>query len=649
MAEPPYPQALTVPYGVPMAADADIGQARRPEVTHITLVLPWGRSGGPAVVAAVLGIGQVIWYTIELLRGYFQQDDFALLYLGGSQPLSEILLRDYAGHLQPGAFVVCKLIARLAPLNWPVAVGVLVVLHAAAVLILWRLLVRLFGLRWAILVPFVLIAFSPPTFVMTTWWAYGLQMLPVQLALIGALYAHVCHLQEPSWKRIAQAVLWTAFGLAFWEKAVLIPAVLFGVTAALATGGLWARLVTVFSRFRWLWLGYVVLLTGYAIVHVLNTPSTFAKAITFHNVRTLIGYMIGDSLAPALFGGPWSGEWVGFRALASPDTWVLVVSWTAAIVMVLIGLWLGRVRATAAWVTLLGYIVVSILLITLTRLGPVLGPITGADRRYIADVQVIAVFLATLALLRPRIAVASTRTAAAASDTDAAAVEHGRRRARPTWAAAFSMDRLPLWVPVAGLAAVVFGTVLSITGGLAEHRNDSGRAYVDNVKAVMAAEPDLVLYDTTVNTSFMSPLFGDFTFVSKALLGLGLRFDESSPDLRMLDADGNPRKIGLVATVGSPVGPVEGCGYLLGEKVARIPLADTAEGTRMVARIGYYGREARDGAISTPHARIPVRFEAGLHEVSIVVDGPFDEVLVEADGPVCVGGVLVGLPLPHMN
>lgn len=612
-----------------MSADVEDEQTRPRDVVQITLVVPWGRAGAPALVAAVLAVAQLVWFTVELLRGYFWQDDFALLYLGGSRPLSQLLLWDYSGHLQPGMFVVCKVLDRVAPLNWPVAASLLVVLHAVAVVILWRLLVRLFGARWAILVPFVLITFSPPTFVMTMWWAYGMQLLPVQLALLGALYAHVANLQEPSRWRGVQSVLWTLFGLTFWEKAALIPVVLFGVTMALATGNLWQRLVSAVARVRWLWLGYLALLAGYSVLHASRTPTAGSSALTADNVRALVSYMLGDALAPALLGGPWSGDWVGFRSLASPQAWVLVVTWTVTAVVIVAGLWLSRWRAAAVWLTLAGYVVVSVVMVALTRLTTALGPIPGADRRYIADMQVVGVLLAALALLRPRI------EAAVAGATG-----------RPSWLPA---RRLPVWVPVVGLAAVVFGTSLSITGALPEQRHDAGRRFVTNVRAVSEQEPNLVLYDSAVSPDFMHMLFGDYTMSSRALFGLGLHYDQPTADLRMLDNTGTPRPIGLVETVQSAAGPVKDCGYLLGREVVRITLDDRAAKPRMVAVVGYYAQQAWDGLVTTPKAQIPVRFEAGLHNVYVVVDGPFDEVLVQAEGPVCVGEVRVGLPLPDAS
>src|SRR5215211_6450 len=366
---------------------------------------PWARVDRPAVVAAVLTVGLLLWFTVELLRGYFYQDDYVYLYLGGTAPLGELLLRDYNGHLQPGTFLLSWLLAHIAPLSWPVAVLPVIAMQAAALVLCWRLLGRLFDQRWAILVPFAMIAFSPLPFGLSLWWAYALQLLPVQLAMLGALHAHVAYLRQPSRWLAAQGMLFTLFGLAFWEKAALIPPLLFGLTLTLAGGGgFGARLVDIVRRHGRLWLGYLALLVGYAAVHLWRASIEQSHRPTGRELVVLIRDLVGDGLVPALFGGPWSGEWVGFRGLALQDGWVLGVTWTAAAVIVLVGLWLGRTRAVLAWLVLGAYLAVSVLLVGFGRLGHEWRTIIGTDPRYIADAVPVAVLCAALALLRPRTA-----------------------------------------------------------------------------------------------------------------------------------------------------------------------------------------------------------------------------------------------------
>jgi len=606
------------------------------------------------MVAAALGAGELLWFAVELLRGYFWQDDFVFLHLGGTVPLGELLLRGYNGHLQPGAFLLSWLVSHLAPLSWPAAVLPMLLMHGAALVLFWLLMVRLFGERMAIVVPFVAVAFSPLTFGLSMWWAYALQLLPVQLALFGALYGHLAYLQStrsrPRAVLAVVAALFTAFGLAFGEKAVLIPFVLLGVTLALTPGGAGGRVVAVLRRHGGLWLAYLVLLAGYVSVHLWRAPLADSAVPRLRDILSLVRSMIGDGLLPALFGGPWSGDWVGFRGLAPPQTAVLAITWTLFAIVVLLGLWLGRARAAFAWLTLGGYLAVSVLLVASARLGP-WGAIIGTDPRYVADSLPVAVVCAALALLRPRTDLrapvpAGTRAAPVSDGSGATPVSDGSDGAAGPHAAGLGRAAV---LPLALAAALVVGAVTSITGVLPELRHESTRDYVENVAAAAELEPDLVLYDTAVPPDTVLPLFGDNAMASRALHGLGIRFDQPAEDLRMLDATGTPRKIGLVATVPGKPAPVPGCGYPVGPQITRVPLVERAEGPRLVVQLGYYAQMPTDGMVSTPAREFRVHFAAGLHLVSVVADGPFSEVLVKSEGPVCLTNALVGLPLPHPN
>lgn len=588
--------------------------ASREEVSAPTRSVQWG---GPTIVAGAVAVGQLLWFTVEMLRGYFWQDDFAFLYLAGTEPLGDLMLTDYNGHLQPGAFVASWLVADLAPLSWPAAALPMVALHAGALLLCWLFLVRSYGERWAIVVPFTVVAWSPLTFGLSMWWAYALQLLPLELALFGALFWHVSYLRRPAPWRAALAVLCTIFGLAFAEKAVLVPVVLFGVTLAMVDGDTRARLAGAVRPHIRLWLGYLLLLAGYVAVHSWRAPIRGNLQLTAGDLLSLIRSMIGDGLVPALFGGPWSADWIGLRGLAPPATVVLVVTWTSFAALVLVGLWLGRRRAVFAWLTLVVYLAVSVLLVSMARLEP-WGVLIGTDPRYVADAVPVAVVCAALALLRPR--------------NEAG----GGARLGPAAAP-----------PVALAAAFVVGAIATLAGAVPELRHLDTRDYVENVTAASRLEPNLTLYDGLVPAEMMLPYFGDYARASRVLHGLDLRFNQPSEDLRMLDGTGTPRKIGLVATVQNRPIPVPNCGYPVGQQITRVPLAERAEGTRLVVQFGYYTDLEANGTVSTPNHEYTVRFQPGLHVLSIVADGPFSEVLVQAEGAVCVTNVLVGLPLPH--
>jgi len=484
-------------------------------------------------------------------------------------------------------------------------------------------------------VPFVVVVFSPLTFGLSLWWAYALQLLPLEFALFGALYAHAGYLRRAGsgrWWQAAGSVPFVVFGLAFAEKAALLPAVLFGVTLALAAGDARARVVGTVRGHARLWLGYLVLLAGYVAVHAWRAPVPEGSDPTVGAVLSLVRSMIGDGLLPAMFGGPWSADWVGLRGLAPPATAVLAVTWTLSAVVVLVGLWLGRARAAFAWLTLGGYVAASVLLVAVARLAP-WGALVGTDPRYIADSVPLAAVCAALAVLRPLLG------AQVLDQPDGEPAAAATRR----WRVPAPAPVLPLVVA----AALVVGAGASIVGALPELRHGAARDYVETATAAHRLEPNLVLYDAPVPPDVMLPFFGDWGVASRALHGLDIRFDRPAEDLRMLDGTGTPRRIGLVATVGNATPPAPGCGFPVGAQATRVPLVQRAEGERLVVQLGYFTQNATDGTVATPTREFRVRFQAGLHLVSVVADGPFAELLVSADGPVCVTNALVGLPLPH--
>ncbi|HEY0639547.1 MAG TPA: hypothetical protein VGD67_18010, partial [Pseudonocardiaceae bacterium] len=362
---------------------------------------PWARWPAPSLVAAALAAAQLLWFTVVLLRGFYWQDDFVFLHLAATVPIGELAFSDYNGHLQPGAFLLSRFAAAVGPMAWPAAALPMAAMHAAALALLWRFLTGLYGPRWALLVPFTAVAFSPLTFVLSLWWAYGLQLLPVELALCGALATLLTYLRRPGVGTAVPPLLFTVFGLAFAEKAALVPFVLFGVTVALTPGGPLGRLGGALRAHARLWVAFAALLVVYAAVHVWRAPLGEGGSFpTAGQLATLARLMIGEGLLPAVYAGPWNGDWVGFAGLAPPPAVVLVVTWTLSAALVLAGLRLGGWRAAAAWLTLLGYLAVSVVLLAAARLD-FFGTLVGTDPRYIADAVPVAVLCGTLALLRP--------------------------------------------------------------------------------------------------------------------------------------------------------------------------------------------------------------------------------------------------------
>ena len=64
------------------------------------------------------------------------------------------------------------------------------------------------------------------------WWAAGINQLPLQIALVFGLHAHLAYLRTGRLRHLVAALAWTTAGLLFYEKTLL----LFGVYAIVALG-----------------------------------------------------------------------------------------------------------------------------------------------------------------------------------------------------------------------------------------------------------------------------------------------------------------------------------------------------------------------------------------------------------------------------
>src|SRR5947199_4466671 len=138
------------------------------------------------LIAAQVGLDSFV-----LNRGFFQQDDFTI---GGlaAQPFSwHLLFQNYFGHLMPGVFALAWGPVHAGGYDWGLWAGTLVLLQALTGLALLRALRTLCGNRMLLLIPLGLFLFTPMTMADLTWWAVGVQSVPIQLALVMAVDQHV--------------------------------------------------------------------------------------------------------------------------------------------------------------------------------------------------------------------------------------------------------------------------------------------------------------------------------------------------------------------------------------------------------------------------------------------------------------------------
>src|SRR5215467_5941693 len=361
----------------------------------------------PVLISALAMIAaQLIWKGIFLSHLYFRQDDYRDLDLAIQSPLSwRYLTSVEAGHLIIGLRIVAWLLARTTLYNWGLATAVSVTITAAADLAGYRALRTLFGDRPRILIPLALYLLNPLTIPDLGWWSAAMEYVPLQLATFAAVTAHVHYLRTRRTRHLAASLAWIAFGLIFFEKALVLPLLLLAITAAFMVdrrtflGGV-VRALFSFPR---AWLGYLVLLAGYSVilgVALETSPITPQVPGSPAGVVQFIGYLLRDTFLPGALGGPW--RWYplgdGSYALAAPTA---VASWLAVIVAVTViaATILRRAIAWRSWAILAGWVFFAdVLPVIVGRLKFIAPIILGLETRYVADAAPVLAICVGLAL-----------------------------------------------------------------------------------------------------------------------------------------------------------------------------------------------------------------------------------------------------------
>ncbi|NGY62188.1 hypothetical protein G7043_24970 [Lentzea sp. NEAU-D13] len=567
------------------------------------VVLAWPR---PITLAAVaIGVIPFAIHAWMAFNGYFGHDDFVILHRAAAHGPFDLdyLFQDYSGHLAPGMFLLAWFITAVAPLSHVFAVIPLLMMLAVASVLFWRVLTRCFGSRWTLLLPFAVYAFSPLILYPTLWWAYGVQLFPLLLTMFGAINAHLTYLRTRAAKQVVITLLWTVAGLAFYEKAALFIAVLFGITVLLGEKAPWR-----------VWLAHGAVVAGFAVLFVALTTSRVKNDLPSADfIAEFVGNAVLNTFLPGLFGGPWTGPAPGATISTSPLWLRLAVA--AVAVLVLVGALLKAPRrAGAAWLMLAGYLAVDLLLVIVTRL-PEIGPLIGNDPRYIADAVPIAALCATFAYLRPG--------------------EHSGGLRRPVV--------LGL-VTLLGISATF--SFLWLAPGL---RFAKSEQYVSTARAALAANPSIALYDTSVPDAIMSVWLIEDGKASRVigLLPQRPKFDQPAEEMFLLDDNGSPQKItGVKDPIVGRKGPVADCGYPVGGQVVTIPLSSRVEGRRLL-RMEYYTSSAGPVRLALGTVAQEVNFAEGLHVLYVVVNGGSDRLEVNrgtAVDPMCVVDVRIGSP-----
>lgn len=582
-------------------------------------------AGAQGLAAAVVLLVQTVWRGAYLAHGYFVQDDFLMLHLGGTRAMSlSYLFENYAGHVFPGGFLVAYAEARLAPLSWSAAWVPVLATQLATGVVAWCLLSRLLGQRWERVPLLTVFCLGPLSLWSTQWWAVAIQFLPVELCAVAAGLSYLVWRQDANPRARLLPVLFLVLALLFQERgllvALLVAAVALIVSPVRTVRG---RLVAVLREDRLIWAAMVVLAVGYVVLHVVLAEVPSNAGGEPRQPIGLVANFLFRNVVPGLAGGPWSGADLPGAAVV-PAGWVVGLSCALVVALVVYTVRYGGTTARVGWLSLVVYLLADALLILLGR--AMFGSVAGLTMRYAADTV-------------PMLVVA---LAGAVRDVRA-----------PSFVRSIGSDRLGrhrAMVASVVVALIYAGSSAVTTVHLApDFFNGDAKSYVANLRAGLMRQPDSVLVNSPVPSDVLFPWFFAQDRVS-TVVGIAPwapPFDAPSEQLRMVDGAGHVRPIVLDDPVTSPAGPVPKCGYAVTSATpAVVPMNGQVSYAGNVIAIGYYTNVDGSALVDAGGLVQTVPIESGLHVVYVPVLGTFGSVSVQLTmpGTVCLASLDAGLP-----
>lgn len=589
-------------------------------------------------VALALVLVQLLFRWWWAADSYFWQDDFRYLAEASDGLTIDGLFQEYNGHLMPGSFAVSRLVVALGS-SYAVALTIVMLLQAIASLLLIWVVDLLFPRRLLSLVVLAAAMFTPLTLVGVSWYAYSLQLWPVQIAMLACAGSYLKWRASGSWGWLFLVNLSYALGLFFWEKALLIPGVLvlLAVLVLDRRRAVTDRLKALLQQWE-LWLPMIALTIGYIAIYLNQTTSIGGKD---QGQTVDVGKFLGglvQTLMPGLLGGPWTSADSLFTLGATPPPAATALAILAWIALVVVSLVRHGSRAAQAWIWISAVVIIDYGLLLAFRPEAEIG---ARDSRYIADAIPVIALGVLAAFLTPR---------------GESADEHSGRSTDNRWAqrlGALLRPRSHRVALAAGAATIVLVGACASTIVLGDGmRHTTSRAYVTNLEDSIADDPGQVMLDS--KAPFPAVYFGSLKELNRGL-GLGASFAEAGQDMKMFDAGGLPRSVGVKDASFQQKGPRQGCGWLLqpdspvevktGQKKIRWP--------HRILQIGYFGKQPDSVTVTVDgKKRAALPAADGLGVLTIRVPTMPDQIRLSVDTPgasLCITELTVGIATPKKS
>lgn len=598
-------------------------------------------------VAALVLVAVAVLVRSALLVGRdYYADDFRLLHLADESTLlsPSYLGQSIDGHLMPGALLLAGVVERGAPLHWWLAAVTLIILQLCASLALLRLLRVLLGDRPLLLVPLAFGVFSPISLGQLGWWSAGLNSLPLQIGLAWVITEAVLLARDGGSRHAVRGTVGVAVTLAFYEKAVLVPALALAVVAlVLLRDGERSWLAEAWRRGRALWLGSLAVLAVWAVCYVLASGDRSPvraedSAQVLETVYTGLG-----ALAVGVLGGPF--EWGSIppsTPIADSPGWLEVVS---GLVLLAACVWTcRRLRgAGLVWALVVGTTVVGLFIAAVGRAVMGLGETLPLAYRYFGvEVVLLPVAGALLATLPPRGSRAAPRPSVPAlpGPTGEEAEQVGTPPMPGTRAVRLTTAATVLFILVA---------LASTLDNARAWKADPSGDYLATARDALATASPAPLLDQAMPPDVVWGLARPWNNVSQALSPLEDRppFADSTTELRAFDASGRlrPADVLPLATLGG-AGQAPGCGWQIEPgRGTVIGLDNPLIAWEFTARLIYSAERAGTITVTLGSGNaVPVEVRAGENWVYVRLVGGGQELRVtqETPGLTCLRSGVVG-------
>lgn len=582
---------------------------------------PWWRGRPWVVAAAGLILAQLGIRAAALSGAFFWHDDYVYLSNAAAGLSADYLFQSYGGHLMPGQFLLVWVLQQIAPMQWWLAGGLVIVLQLIASLLVLRLVRDMVGDGPMGFVLFAVYALSPLVFAASVWWASALQALPLQICLAWALLAQLRYLRTGSRYYLVSALAALLVGLFFWQKAMLIVAVLVGFTLLVAPYVTEKRLRDLIRRSAAALTAYVGIAIAYAGAWLLRARFDGETPATAAEVAQLARYAVADTFLPGLLGAT-LGDAPHSTLMAPDPHWGVRVACAlvfggGAVLVVRVGGW----KALLPVALVVAYLIADVGLVAAARLD-FIGPVIGRDVRYTVDAVIVAV-----------VALAGVGVAL-------------RGRGWPG-----ATRRMRGWIAGTVVLAVAAGSVASAAGAMSRLPMNEARGYVESGLAAAQRTGGLDLVDSGVPQTVMSSLFVDSARASVVFSPAAKppRFYAPSADLRILDSSGRPRPVEVIPFARSlPMWSIHPCARPVRSGERTVPLDQELDDGNWIVRVTYLGGYPTTGRLAVGEYQIDVDFLAGPHHLYVELPGrPVPGAVTLGGLPpgdaVCVTDVLVGI------